>query len=273
MAGLERYDAPEKAEWREWAWRELAKRSAVPVAEARVMYLCGPEPRDVPAALAAGFLRENLIAIDVNPESVMRSRKEGVTAVSATMWDAIHSYPEGWPLNGLLLDYCSGFSREQQLTALTLALFFRIDGGIVVNLQRGRDKIKTWGAGLDPQDHRDKTFGDKNRAGWFIDIAATGRMTSHARLRRDARIGVRASFMSYRSNVVKMDSGAMTQTAKSRAIARRIGESVFLQMETAHMWVNGRISMSLAAASNLDVSLNGRMIAAKAVATRIRCIA
>jgi hypothetical protein len=66
-----------KANWRRWQWNRIVERLAVPVRDAVVVYLAGPEDLDRPVALSKGFRPDNLIAVDRDGDVVKQLRMNG----------------------------------------------------------------------------------------------------------------------------------------------------------------------------------------------------
>lgn len=263
MSGLEKYDAPAKAEWRLWAWKELASRTTVPIHETVVMYLAGPEPKDAEVAESLGFSRKNLIAVDVDASCINAQRAAGVMAVHTHIGHAVIAFPPAWELHGLLLDYCCGVTNDVMTMAMMLACGFRVNGGIVVNLQRGRD------ASCDPQAKATRLFGSKNRAAWFMEMACSGQLHSNAIVQQKARRHSSAAFLSYRSSVVKMDSCAFTITPKIRQTLQQLESKGIAHLPSGPIFdMMKRTGRGVNDSKTMDVSR--KIIAARAVASRSR---
>lgn len=138
--GLIAYDAKAKRDWRGWQWNRIAERLAVPVENATVLYLCGPDDIDREKAVARGFRNENLIAIDIVRANIVRARNAGGFGIAHDFLDVLWAWPDEWPIDVIVADWCSGFTGGA-LTFLQ-ALFFSpasANAVVAVNLMRGRD--------------------------------------------------------------------------------------------------------------------------------------
>lgn len=108
MSGLGDYAIKQKNDWRGWAWNRLVERLDVPVEQARVVYLCGPEDHDRVCGLRRGLRNENLIAVDTSPENIDRVRRAGGYGVVGTLSNVLRSMSEPLVFHGVLADFCQG---------------------------------------------------------------------------------------------------------------------------------------------------------------------
>lgn len=165
--GLSSYTAGQKKNWRRWQWNRIIERLAVPVRDAVVLYLVGPEDVDREVAVAKGFRPENLIAVDIASRNIQRVRAGGGLGICADLNDVIASWPQDWSLDAVVADFCGGFN--QAAFRLLDALRFRGASHqtvVSVNLLRGRDPesnegrsvLKKHGNDPDLSRHRGKFF-------------------------------------------------------------------------------------------------------------------
>jgi hypothetical protein len=102
-----------KANWRRWQWNRIVERLAVPVRDAVVVYLAGPEDLDRPVALSKGFKPDNLIAVDRDGDVVKQLRMNGTLSVCATIEDVVMSFPVDRSADVVIADYCGGLSQSR----------------------------------------------------------------------------------------------------------------------------------------------------------------
>jgi hypothetical protein len=164
MLGLDSYRNSTKECWRGWAWNQLAARICAcktkprsdyrawlkgrdgqkrrHLENATVLYLPGPDDADREIAISKGFRQSNLIAVDVCQDRVDGVRAGKGIAVCDTLDRVIRCWPDGWQIDGILADLCSGFGRTERNLALALieSPGCSHQTAMVVNLQRGRDK-------------------------------------------------------------------------------------------------------------------------------------
>ena len=140
--GLAEYRAKQKKDWRGWQWNRIVERLYVPVEDAVVLYLCGPEDLDRKKALERGFRNENLIAVDFSEENVKRVRAGGGLAICHDLDELLHSWPPNWTVDVIVADYCSGLNKATMGLIHSLFLTRSLDCSVVsVNLMRGRDPV------------------------------------------------------------------------------------------------------------------------------------
>lgn len=144
MKGLLEYSAGSKTTWRGWQWNRIVERLAVEPKDATVIYLCGPDDLDARWAMKRGFLRENLIAVDLSEENIRRVRSGGGLGVCADLSDILLAWPADWPIDVIIADFCGGLAGsavEFLLSLICSPVSSRPQYGITlsVNMQRGRD--------------------------------------------------------------------------------------------------------------------------------------
>jgi hypothetical protein len=69
------YDVGPKNHWRRTIWNEILRRTAGQEKEKLILYLAGPQDLDRKVALQKGVPDQNLVAIDVVMENVLRVRQ------------------------------------------------------------------------------------------------------------------------------------------------------------------------------------------------------
>ena len=150
LQGISDYDIKQKNDWRGWAWNRLTERLSVPVEDARVLYLCGPDDKDREEGIKRGYSNHNLIAVDSSEANIARVRSAGGYGVSCDFNNAISSWPEDYPVHGVVADFCSGLTALSSafLMAMCVSRGFRfleesneVSCSVVVNFQRGRDSF------------------------------------------------------------------------------------------------------------------------------------
>lgn len=216
MSGLEHYRNGQKRNWRGWQWNRIVERLTVPVEEATVLYLCGPEDLDREKALARGFLNENLIAVDVDEKNVQRVRSRGGIGITGNLLSMLWSWPSDWPVDVVVADFCAGF--DNTAIGLMYALFFSEAVSaewprltvLSVNLQRGRDpQTNKFRDAI--RDLSDEDWPLKHRGFQFYSMAINS-IHQWLGLPEDADVGDKVAAPagnSYRSNRVVMDSVVM----------------------------------------------------------------
>jgi hypothetical protein len=136
--GLTEYRADQKNAWRGWQWNRIVERLTVPVEDATVLYLCGPEDIDREKALRLGFTNENLIAVDVDEESIRRVRASGGLGIAHDLTELVESWPREWPIDVVVADFHCGLNNMTMgfLDALCRGANLPV---VSMNAQRGRD--------------------------------------------------------------------------------------------------------------------------------------
>ena len=125
-----------KATWRYWAWKRLRERLTVHPSFATVLFLSGPSPEDLTAAIKNGFKISNIVAIDTDLKAVQAARKAGCIAIQGDIHDVVSVWDDG-VIHGCIEDYCCGLTEEQFQRSRNL--FAAIHGPVVFNFQRGRE--------------------------------------------------------------------------------------------------------------------------------------
>ena len=94
-----------KATWRYWAWKRLRERLTVHPSFATVLFLSGPSPEDLTAAIKNGFKISNIVAIDTDLKAVQAARKAGCIAIQGDIHDVVSVWDDG-VIHGCIADYC-----------------------------------------------------------------------------------------------------------------------------------------------------------------------
>lgn len=139
------YKFRRKGQWRREVWKELAKRVARP-SRATVLYLASDQDLDRAVAINNGFSPAGLIAVESDSEKVAALRAKGVTTIAGRLEDVLRAWPDNWPVDAVLADFISGMEPyvTEALSAWRGRLAFS-RSAMVVNLQRGRDKVSWMG--------------------------------------------------------------------------------------------------------------------------------
>jgi hypothetical protein len=129
-----------KANWRRWQWNRIVERLAVPVRDAVVVYLAGPEDLDRPVALSKGFRPDNLIAVDRDGDVVKQLRMNGTLAINATLMESVVWFPPTKQIDAVVADYMGGFSASAGVDFLRMAKTPQARRAVfAVNLMHGRE--------------------------------------------------------------------------------------------------------------------------------------
>lgn len=123
---------------RGWAINRIIERLSVQVSSARIVLLAG-EDYDRQWLIRRGFLNHNIVSVDRARSAVDRVRANGGIAIHGEIQDVLRCWPSDWAVHGLLLDFNCGLDApvHQAIEAL-LAPPFR-SATVYLNLQRGRD--------------------------------------------------------------------------------------------------------------------------------------
>jgi len=250
MSGLDSYANGRKKNWRGWQWNRIVERLMVPVEDATVLYLCGPDDFDREKALARGFRNENLIAVDLDENHVRAVRAGGGLAIAYDVNELLRAWPSDWPVHAVVADFCCGLGT----TAYRLVHALIFSGAtsseahpcvVAVNLQRGRDaQSNNWrdmltevfpqaGAEweVDPRKHRGSQFVvvARHALAKAVESYCAGRV-GYGYLAAAGLISevMQPAYNTYRSRMVYMDSVVMrwpgspyANTNKQIAAARR----------------------------------------------------
>lgn len=138
-----KYDNPTKAQARGWAWNRIAERirGSFNRKRARVYCLIGDTTHELEVAEAKGFSRLNVIGVDIRKEPVEMWRAAGGLAIQAPI-DAVLLFSKIKP-QAVIADFCGGLNEASWGTWEALSCV-QHPGCIVMNLLRGRDKIKQY---------------------------------------------------------------------------------------------------------------------------------
>lgn len=132
------YAFKQKADWRGWAWNQLAER--IPERERRaalVVGLFGAAGLDFDVARDKGFDPRGFVNIEKDDDATLEARRRGITTVKGDAGErlkALHVRPDA-----IFLDLCGGNTKPSR-SAITGALgaYPRV---LVVNMLRGRDDV------------------------------------------------------------------------------------------------------------------------------------
>jgi hypothetical protein len=152
MIGLDNYESSTKDTWRGWQWNRIVERllgfrnlgpagKRMLLRNKTVLYLVGPHDKDRSKALKHGFDNHNLIAVDIAQARVNLVRKAGGLAIKGSLHQILAHWPEDWPIDAVIADFCGGMTRSAGLLHSALVACKGARNGTVVsiNLMRGRD--------------------------------------------------------------------------------------------------------------------------------------
>ena len=83
---------------------------------------------------------QNLVAIDVVMDNVVRVREEGSPALKGDMIDLLWSWPEDRPVCAVLMDFCSGTEWGNGGAYDAFETKPLRNAAVMVNFMRGRDR-------------------------------------------------------------------------------------------------------------------------------------
>ena len=135
-----KYQNVTKARAREWAWDCICDRIKSNRKNARVFVLIGDTTNELDIALKRGFSADNVIGVDIRDKPIRMWREQGGIAIKAPLEMVVGLSKV--PPSGIIADFCSGID-EVTYTSFLSAMSSAVSPGcIVINLLRGRDKIK-----------------------------------------------------------------------------------------------------------------------------------
>lgn len=140
MSGLADYSFEAKNNWREEdVWNEIAFRCCVPVENALVVVLAGPQPLDIELGVARGFRAENFLLCDIDSATVKKHRRAKRTVIEGDIWDVVMNWRDAAPrkIDVLIADTCSDIP-DKALCAVFNQFAFSPYAVICTNFQRGR---------------------------------------------------------------------------------------------------------------------------------------
>jgi hypothetical protein len=140
------YGSGEKKAWREWQWSRIADLfwdHSTPTSDALVVGLFGVDGRDLEIAGRKGFRRENMIAVEREPQAVISLRNQGITTIKGDLNDVLSGWnTRGRPIDVVLADFCGGATWENTgAFCRRLMRCVQIGSIVSVNLQRGREHL------------------------------------------------------------------------------------------------------------------------------------
>jgi hypothetical protein len=131
------YKFGQKNNWRNRCWNIIAESHKKRLADAKVLYLCGPEDLDREVAIRKGFKDKNLFAVSNDKDVVAALRAKKRSVIYGDILEVAQAFGE--KLDVLHLDLCTGLDSDVQRIAMALFANVKIGGTLLVNFQRGRD--------------------------------------------------------------------------------------------------------------------------------------
>lgn len=134
------YNYPSKRHWRRTLWNIISKRVTVKKRNALILYLAGLTDEDRAIAKEKGFSRNNLIAIEHDPDVVKTLRAGGTLTLCGDALQHLHAWNPRRKVDVVLLDFCCGLTDSifKGLFELSFHPSFQ-DSVVVINMLRGRD--------------------------------------------------------------------------------------------------------------------------------------
>lgn len=148
------YSFGQKNNWRRRVWNRiaglagerwssgLADFGSFPcVGDMRVLFMPGPSCEDVPVALAKGFRKKNLVAVDSDEQACRQARKTGILAVRGDLSSVLHALDEDDAFDVIFADLCTNVSRSLHAFVLSVIISRarRTPLHLIVNTLRGRE--------------------------------------------------------------------------------------------------------------------------------------
>lgn len=133
-----------KNHWRRTVWNEVLGRTRGREKKELILYLAGPQDLDREVAISKGVPGQNLIAIDHASGNVARVRTRRGLAISADVFDVLHTWPDDRPVCAVMLDLCCGLSRDALSSYDILERKPLRRAVVCINLMRGRDAETNW---------------------------------------------------------------------------------------------------------------------------------
>lgn len=136
------YKFGQKNNWRRWQWNDVLRRTAGREKYEPILYLAGPNDLDRAVAISKGVPSLNLIAIDKKRTTIQSIRDEGNTAICGDVIDVLTTWPKTTPVCAIVLDFCRGFQKIddlKRLANLTVAHPPLKKAVVAINMQRGKD--------------------------------------------------------------------------------------------------------------------------------------
>lgn len=136
------YDFDVKNEWRRMIWNKVLRRTRGREKSECILYLPGSEDLDRAIAIRRGVPQDNLIAVDWERSNVNDVRRSGGAAIHGDVFDMLKAWPVRHRACALVLDFCQGFQRLEDLArlmAIQMSNGALSDAIMAINMQRGRD--------------------------------------------------------------------------------------------------------------------------------------
>lgn len=137
-----RYENVTKSQSRGWAWNRICDRIRRKEGRkrSRIFVLIGDTTKELETARSKGFSDHNVIGVDIREEPVKAWREQGGIAIQAPI-DMVVALSKT-PPNAVIADFCAGLDDTTYTSMLAALSHTVLPGCIVINLLRGRDKIK-----------------------------------------------------------------------------------------------------------------------------------
>lgn len=131
------YKHGRKNQWRNWAWKEIAKR-VEDVKNAKVLYLAARSDLDRGVAVRHGFSPDNMFAIDKDVDVASELRERNVNAMCGDIFECAYSGIKFFDV--LYFDLCCGVNEKLINFVVTSLMVPNTTTVVLINVMRGRDK-------------------------------------------------------------------------------------------------------------------------------------
>lgn len=138
IGALQNYKHGRKNQWRNWVWREIARR-VDDVGSAKVLYMPCVEDFDRAVAVRNGFSPNNLYAVDKDKSIVAQLRKNNVLAIHGDFFDVAMADADFFDVH--CADLCEGVTRKVVCYVINLVAAGTRDKAVLLNMTRAHDRM------------------------------------------------------------------------------------------------------------------------------------
>jgi hypothetical protein len=139
------YKFGNKNNWRNWVWNRISER-VKNKRDGLILFLAGPDAKDIDVARRAGFDVRNMIAVEKDPEVISRLRSNGILTIEGDLLDVLYSWSPYRDVAVIVADFCSGLEDKVigcfQTVMTGNPSFYKTV--IVGNFLRGRDRSSNY---------------------------------------------------------------------------------------------------------------------------------
>ena len=122
-------------------WNRVAEKTTSR-RDKKVLYLAGPDAYDVGQACLRGFDKRNMIAIERDPNVLLKLRGAGHLAIDGEICDVLEAWPQERPVGVVIADFCCGMNAYivNRIARRAAHHWPFIDTTFSFNFLRGREK-------------------------------------------------------------------------------------------------------------------------------------